>query len=112
MTAPALAHVAASLPPLEQLLQNLRSIHALTDKLFSPDIYDRLDQSIALLRFEIRRQLVATQQKACDDVGLPMLMPSTGICYRCGADLLEGARIGQLQQPITGCARCLVSYCD
>lgn len=102
----------APVPPLEQLMQNLREVHAQVDKRYTPELHNKLDRALALLRFEIRRQLTAAQAKACDDLGMPMFMPPSGVCYRCGTDLLAGLHVGQVQQPITGCRQCHVSYCD
>lgn len=103
---------APTVPPLEQLLQHLRDMHQQMDPLYMPELHNKLGRSLALLRFEIRQQLVAGQARACDDIGLPMVMPPSGVCYRCGTDLLADAHVGRPQQPITGCPRCHVSYCD
>lgn len=72
----------------------------------------RLSLAIAEVRATIRSQLSACQLATCNAAGMPMFMPATGFCYRCGADLLGVLQLGRPQAPITGCPACHVSYCD
>ncbi len=73
---------------------------------------DGLRLAIAEVRATIRSQLAAGQLATCNAAGMPVVMPATGFCYRCGADLLDGLQLGRPQAPITGCPACHVSYCD
>jgi len=43
--------------------------------------------------------------------GFPLFMPSDGFCNRCGADLLERVSPGN-KYPVTGCWKCLMSFCE
>lgn len=110
----AIPQYTAPLPPapehhtLELVLERLEQLRGES----STTIDRGLSLAIAEVRAIIRTKLAADQLATCRASDMPMFMPASGFCYRCGADLLAGLQLGRPQAPITGCRQCRVSFCE
>jgi uncharacterized OB-fold protein len=63
---------------------------------------------------EQRKAFLELQAKRCSDTGAPFFMPTDGICWHCGRDVvaveLEWGNDGS--ELVTGCRWCSYSYCE
>lgn len=60
--------------------------------------------------------LVRLQEDFCYENGLPLFLPISGICWRCGRNIFEGkygyTAEDALKRLITACPHCYRSFCD
>jgi len=61
-----------------------------------------------------RDTFITNQKKLCSRTSAPFFMPSNGMCYKCGSDivsaLIERGENGS--KLVTGCPICHRTYCD
>ena len=55
---------------------------------------------------------VDMQREYCTEHTIPMFMPSSGRCNRCGCDIRDWYQNTLREYYITGCPRCHSTFCD
>jgi len=63
---------------------------------------------------EERKAFLELQAKHCSETGAPHFMPTDGICWHCGRDVVavELERGNNGSELVTGCRWCSYSYCE